>query len=256
MFDDFEIPQSDYEKALSLQNILVARVEGPLAPSQNAIYAEIRRNLMSDAAIKELLPQFVRTCRDLSQFWGYIKDVSPQWEPRRRHIRDGFTQLLDHLEGRNAAPSDTTISESLTNFDADGVGAVWAKALGRRQNDPEGAITAARTLLETVCKRVLDDVSPGGYTDADDLPKLYRAAAEQLNLAPSQHTEEAFRRILGGCTSVVEGLGTLRNKIGDAHGRGGLPTKPAARHAELAVNFAGAMAKFLVETWSDRKGGE
>ena len=42
----------------------------------------------------------------------------------------------------------------------------------------------------------------------------------KLNFAPSQHTEETFKRILGGVTGVVEGLGSLRNKIGDAHGRG------------------------------------
>ncbi|WP_334364405.1 abortive infection family protein [Bradyrhizobium sp. AZCC 1578] len=50
-------------------------------------------------------------------------------------------------------------------------------------------------------------------------------------------------------TSVVEGLGSLRNKIGDAHGQGGKPVRPSARHAaQLAVNLAGAMATFL-DTW-------
>ena len=43
------------------------------------------------------------------------------------------------------------------------------------------------------------------------------------NCSGSQHTEDAFKRILGGATSVVEGLGSLRNKIGDAHGQGGKP---------------------------------
>ena len=47
---------------------------------------------------------------------------------------------------------------------------------------------------------------------------------------------------------MVEGLGTLRNKIGDAHGKGGKPVRPARRHARLAVNLAGAMATFMVET--------
>ena len=38
----------------------------------------------------------------------------------------------------------------LTAFSADGVSEAWARALNRRSKDPEGAITAARTLLETV----------------------------------------------------------------------------------------------------------
>jgi hypothetical protein len=81
---------------------------------------------------------------------------------------------------------------------------------------------------------------------------LYKAVATKLNIAPSQHTEDAFKRILGGATSVVEGLGSLRNKIGDAHGQGGKPIRPGARHAQLAVNLAGTMATFLIETWIAR----
>jgi hypothetical protein len=93
------------------------------------------------------------------------------------------------------------------------------------------------------------------YDEAEDLPGLYGKVARQLNLAPSQHTEEAFRRILGACHTVVETIGTLRNRIGDAHGRGGKPVRPAPRHATLAVNLAGAMATFIVETWQARKAG-
>lgn len=102
-----------------------------------------------------------------------------------------------------------------------------------------------------MCKHVLDACSQP-YPDDADLPKLYRLVAEQLRIAPSQHTEDAFRRILGGCTSVVEGLGTLRNRLGDAHGTGPRQVRPAPRHAELAVNLAGTMATFIVATWEAR----
>ncbi|WP_042491478.1 abortive infection family protein, partial [Sphingomonas parapaucimobilis] len=59
--------------------------------------------------------------------------------------------------------------------------------------------------------------------------------------------------ILGNCQSVVESLGALRNKLGDAHGGGPKRARPAARHAELAVNLAGSMATFLVATWETRR---
>jgi len=74
-----------------------------------------------------------------------------------------------------------------------------------------------------------------------------------LKIAPSQHTEQVFKQILGGCTSVVEGLAALRNRLGDAHGGGRARIKPAPRHAQLAVNLAGAMTAFLVATWEARK---
>jgi hypothetical protein len=85
------------------------------------------------------------------------------------------------------------------------------------------------------------------------LPKLYQMVAERLTLAPSQHTEPVFKSILGGCQNFVNSLGTLRNKVGDAHGRGGKPVRPTPRHAALAVNLAGAMATFLVEIFISRK---
>jgi hypothetical protein len=107
-------------------------------------------------------------------------------------------------------------------------------------------------LLETVCKRILDDLKIS-YTNKEDLPKLYSLTASALNLAPDQHSEEAIKAILGGAMTVVNGIGTLRNRLGDSHGRGGKPVRPAARHASLAVNMAGALATFLVETHIERK---
>ena len=119
--------------------------------------------------------------------------------------------------------------------------------MSRRNDDPEGAITAARTLVETVCKHILD--KKGKPYKNSDLPKLYRTVAEILKLAPSQYSEEAFKTILGGCQTVVNGLGTLRNKVSDAHGQSLNAVRPTPRHATLAVNLAGTMATFLIETW-------
>ena len=72
----------------------------------------------------------------------------------------------------------------------------------------------------------------------------------------SQHTEDTFKAILGSCQNVVNSLGTLKNKVGDAHGQGRKPLRPSKRHATLAVNPAGAMATFLVETYVERKSPE
>lgn len=251
MFDD--LPDTPLEQARMLENILLAACEGDR--SSSGMYTQLRAMLMNDPTLRALLPEYVRTCRDLSHFWSYAKGLptgsSGHWEKRRRHVRDGLTPLFDYLENRNSAPVDAVASDVLRSFDADGVHVVWNKALERRHTDPEGAITTARTLLETVCKHVLDEMGCT-YTERDDLPSLYRAVAGTLNLAPSQHTEEAFKRILGGATSVIEGLGALRNKAGDAHGKGKAAVRPAARHAQLAVNLAGAVATFIIETWRER----
>jgi hypothetical protein len=83
-------------------------------------------------------------------------------------------------------------------------------------------------------------------------PALYKAVSGELGLAPAAYPEDAFRQILGGCHSVIVGLGSLRNKVGDAHGSGRKLYRPATRHATLAVNLAGSMALFLIETHEAR----
>jgi hypothetical protein len=247
LFDD--IPDTLLEQARMLENILLAACEGQR--TSNQLYTQLRAMLLDEPSIKPLLPSFVRTSRDLNHFWSYIKGQSDRWDPRRAHVREAMTPLIDYLEGANRTPVDNVVSDVLQNFDVEGVHKVWTKALERRHTDPEGAITSARTLLETVCKRVLDETETE-YDDKADLPALYKSVATKLNIAPSQHTEDIFRRILGGATSVIEGLGSLRNKIGDAHGHGKNAVRPSARHAQLAVNLAGTMATFIVETWNER----
>ena len=142
----------------------------------------------------------------------------------------------------------------MQKFDVVYVKDSWSKVLSRRDSDPEGAITSARTLVESMYKHILDEAKVS-YDDTVDLPKLYRQTAEVLNLALSQHTEQVFKQILGGCTSVVEGLGSLRNRLSDAHGKGRAGVKPASRHAELAVNLSGALVKYLLATWEARNEG-
>ena len=249
---DSDTPDSPFEKALMLQNMIMAHGTG--GTMEDHIYHTIRAEFMGDTITKSLLPKFVRTCRDSDSVWEHLKSVhsgSGAYSVRRQHINEQFVPLLDHLEEGGVIPADADISETLSNYNAEGVQSVWSKALKRRFTDPQGAITLARTLLEEVCKHILEDAGVNVGNNWD-LPKLYSETSKILNLAPSQHTEEVFKRILGGCQTVVENLGGLRNKISDAHSLGRHPVKPASRHAALAVNLAGSMAMFLIETWMER----
>jgi len=238
---------SDFERAQYLQNMLIAEATDGVGDASD--YQLLRRHFIDQSETRELLPAFVRTNRDLPQFWQFIKLRFKHYADRRAFLYDEFVPLFDYLEGKTSAPSDVSISDALRNFDEDSVHSAWSRALERRKTDPEGAITAARTLLETVCKHILDNRGIGYDGNKIELHELYKLTATELTLAPSQHTQEIFKQILGGCSAVVNGLGTLRNKLGDAHGQGKKPVRPAPRHAELAVNLAGSLALFLVATY-------
>ena len=233
------------DKVEKLQNICIDRATGG---SDDVEYEMIREQLQREQRVSRILPSFVRTNRTSSQFWQFIKYKFPTYAERRSYIWGEFNPLFEILERGENAPNDEVVSGILPQLDSDYVHQTWKKALDRRTSDLDGAITVARTLLESVCKNILDDLQVTYESDCD-LPRLYKKTAEELSLAPSQHTEDIFKRILGGGTSVVEGLGALRNRISDAHGQGRYNYRPSARHAELAVNLAGSMAMFLVSTW-------
>lgn len=237
-----------YDNALKLRAIITTHGTG--GQMDDIEFRLLRAEFFDDPATKRLLPEFVRDSVAGDDVWTYLKDYrkgSGAYAARRKHIAAEFKPLLDFLSD-SGAPADAGISETLTQYDADGVSDIWQKALYRRKSDPEGAITAARTLLEATCKHILEDAKLE-VSDKWDLPKLYNEASKTMNLAPSQHTEDTFKRILGGCQSVVENLGGLRNKISDAHGGGRKKVRPSERHAALAVNLAGSMAMFLIDTW-------
>lgn len=254
---DMDTNQSLFEEsildtALRLQNGLIAEATGSSFDGGNYAYQELRQYFASRGDTKTKLPDFVRRCRDLAQFWQFIKYERAHYYERRELIWEAFRPLIEYLEAYDRAPGLAPVTETLEKFDSEHVHAVWQKALDRRIVDPDGAITAARTLLETVCKHILDDAGVT-YPDDADPSKLWALAAEQCNLAPNQHQESVFKAILGNCQSVVNNLAAIRNRVGDAHGQGRRPVKPKPRHAELAVNLAGTMAAFLVATWEERK---
>lgn len=233
-----------------LKNILVARATGSF-PDESE-YWSLRDSLTKNSRTKDRLPRFIKSCRSLDEFWGHIKEVSGSYQGRRDYLREQFDELLTVLED-SSSPVDEIVLISLSKtIDSAYIHENWQKALERREVDPEGAITMARTLLETVCKHIMDEEEIK-YDDKWELPQLYKGVQNILNLAPNNHTEEIFKQILGGCTSVVIGLGAIRNKLSDAHGRSGKAPKPSTRHAQLAVNLSGAMADFLISSYIEKK---
>ncbi len=239
-------------KVETLKTILVTRATSTFGDDDE--YRLLRNELLNNAHLKPTLPRFLHSCRNLTEFWSFIQPKFRTYAERREYLRQQFDPILTLLEAPAGFPGDDAVAVALTNVDWEHVQTAWHKALERRQADPDGAITAARTLLEAVCKHILDERGTA-YDEKADLPKLYREVAMQLHLSPSQHSEDVFKRILGGCQTIVEGLGSLRNRLSDAHGRGKVGVKPGARHAELAVNLAGTMATFLIATWEAQKSG-
>lgn len=237
---------SGFEKAEYLQRLLINMSTND-GPADNDHYVELRRYFLKSVKTKQLLPSYVRDYRDLEQFWQFIKHELPTYAERRQLIWNDFNKLLNYLEDQDV-PLIESIDENLRIFNSEHVLNYWNKALERKENDPEGAITISRTLVESVLKHILDERDIN-YSSNASLHEIYKLVANDLKLSPEQHDLAIFKQILGGCSSIVNGLGNLRNIHGDAHGKGKTQHyRPSTRHAELAVNLAGSMALFLIQT--------
>jgi Abortive infection C-terminus len=241
-----------FEAATDLRTMMITRVTSRTEVDARA-FTRARKAVLADPIGARIAPLCVRTCRSPDDVWSYIKSQSAldTYHSRRVFLGEQFAPLLTALEDSDDAPVDHLVSSEIDRLDSASVARDWERALARRSSDPEAAITAARALVESVCKTILDDLEIN-YTERDDLPKLYRKTASALDLTPDQYTDEQIKRILGGATSAIEGLGALRNRGGDAHGRGRSTYRLSARHAALAVNLAGTVTMFLTDTFRAR----
>jgi hypothetical protein len=150
---------------------------------------------------------------------------------------DNTTSKLDPLSSLG--------SERLAHSRYDAVYESWEKAIGRLDSDRDGAVTAARAMIETMCNATLDEFGLP-HDDSWDLPKLYFETAASLGIAPTQSTDPLFKSVFGASQTIVNRVGEMRNKLGDAHGKASLDRPVPRQHAELAVNLAGSICCFLV----------
>ena len=208
-----------------------------------------RKNLFENPLTKDLVPTFIKTCRTPDSLWAYIKPKISTYAKRRAFVRSEFKEMVERIEQLQFNNVSVKLDSLLTiGNEFNYIQITWEKAKSKVEIDPEGAITNARTLLESCLKYVLDSLNVA-YKDNGDLNVLYKSARKELNLSPDQHSEDNFVKVLSGCTSIVGGLAGIRNDYGDAHGKKIIHYKPAPRHARLVVNLAGAMSEFIIDTY-------
>lgn len=123
--------------------------------------------------------------------------------------------------------------------------------------DYDGAVTNVRSLLESICKHILNEAGEK-YDENKKLMDYYKAVSKILKMDPGLYQDApAFHQILSGFISIVNGLSTVRNQFGDAHGPN--PQRKIRldkRHAVLTVNSARVVADYLMSSFEIKKGIE
>ncbi len=242
-----------------LRNVMrdyVTNYEISKQPAENArlkkLYTDLRLELM-DSEIAPLLPRSVKTHDTLASFDQTMKNLGG-YADRREFIKKEFEPILAKLEGQYASVVDIPTVEALEKLGLEHIQESWERALSRIHDEPDAAITSARTMLESLYKSLLDEFQIE-YGDDLDLQKLHRLVAEQLDFVPEQQAAQSLRVLTGNIQSIVSQLGALRNKISDAHGQGQEYYRPTPEIAEFIVNLAGSLAILIVRLSQNSKGG-
>lgn len=121
---------------------------------------------------------------------------------------------------------------------------------------PDFAFDLAKTLIETVCKTILEDL--GRPADPKwDAPKIMRETTTFLSMLPPDHSNaakarESLTKALNGLHTTVQGLCELRNDYGlSSHGRDGFSARLDLRQATLAAQAADTIVSFLYRVHRD-----
>lgn len=160
--------------------------------------------------------------------------------------RDGYLYENGRFQ-RTKTYQNNDIEELAAHYGMEHVLIDWERAISQIETDPEDAITAARSMLESTCLWILD-TRQAPYKKGADLPDLYKSVGLELNLSPDQHGEQIFKQILGSLSGVINGMAAVRNAYGDSHGKGTKYYRPSARHARFVVNLCATLSTFLVES--------
>ena len=126
-----------------------------------------------------------------------------------------------------------------------------ATKLQERLNAKEGSdgiLTASRALVESTCKTLLDCLNIE-YKENADMPDLGKELAIALDLHPGSKTNRALKQVCQGAISMLNGIGSVRNLHGDAHGRGLNAEAFPFRHAELTAYIACSLTAYFVESF-------
>jgi hypothetical protein len=120
----------------------------------------------------------------------------------------------------------------------------WIEASSKTASDPPGAITSARTMLETTLKTILAERKKTDDSSGN-LGRLIRKVEEELGITPKDRPAE--HQIISGIASLINGICTLSNVAGDRHGTIGGRTIDDPILAELCVYICGTIGIFFIE---------
>jgi hypothetical protein len=113
--------------------------------------------------------------------------------------------------------------------------------------DYDGAITNARSLIEAVSIKLIEEKEKQSYKSNGNLIVIFKDLKKSLNMVIDKvHYPPYLIEIISGLGVIIQGMAELTNRAGDRHNRTYTPQK---HHAKLAVNCAFSFCDFILESF-------
>lgn len=237
---------AEIEKLRLLQSIVLAVAEGKEV--DEAAYRKLRSNLIA-SNVGAHLPPIVKDFDDTGEMRQFFNKIGTIFFCKL-YVLEEFLPLVDNLNTMSSKVIADSLLYALKKFDYAVINQYLQDALALRGTKPYLAITVAISLLETVCIFILESMNNRTPTG---LNRLYKTTSKILKLAPDNDTDKILNSLFKHCNGIVSSLGEFRNKASGAHGQSRTSIRPLSRHSTLALNLAGSMSIFLLETYLSRK---
>jgi len=120
------------------------------------------------------------------------------------------------------------------------------------QTDTDIAIGTAKELIETICKSILKEKNV--LIDKNwDLLRLVKETNKVLDFKPKNSSdpneaERSIKQILGGVSSILQGITELRNSYGSGHGKEHDFKLLESKYAKFVVGLVSEISVFYLNT--------
>lgn len=225
-----------------------------IEPSKNVTYTSTRnKDRFLDEYIQPLRLEEIEDAEKLMRFIEQVVDVAnPQSQRLLECLQQDGWQIVGNRIVLVEHSVDALIASMLRGQPIDTIQREWDRAKLSVVNDPADALTAASSMIEATYKFILYALGHP-FPSNQEMRGLSKAVHPLLHISPDQEADADFRALFQGTISIAQSVSSLRTKMGDAHGASPTRGHPQARHARLAVNVAGAVCVFLLETYQEQK---
>lgn len=231
------------------------RIDGSRVPSLVTRLVDLNNG----SEVEQVLPRIIEAAADPRDFIHEPERHIVVLDYLNKALRfDGFEVVqqggrMRLVEAGKGVPVLAELAGLSEVIDFDTVSRDLDRALANSKTDPEDAVTAACSTIESVCRSILIELEHP-LPSKKDVQGLYNAVKQPLGLSSDRTDVDPLiandvRQILSGLTTVISGIGALRTHGGDAHGREKGHARIEERIARLAIHSASTAALFLIETW-------